>query len=288
MRSPGLFALGALLACGAAACGDDRAPAAPSAPRAEVLTFTLDGVERTVMVHAPAGGEKLPLVLDLHPSGSTAASQREATKLLALADREGFAVAHPQAAIAHDSGYQWHVPGSPLVGGQPEPAGPDDVAFIAEAIERIDRALGGRVDRSRIFATGFSGGARMSSSLGCALPQLRAIAPIGGVRAPEPCPRSGLSVIAFHGTEDKVNAYDGPAGAYWTYGVGEAMRRWAERGGCAAEPEVTRAGATVELRRYSGCADGTAVQLYSLEGEAHELPRAIFAGELMWRAFSAL
>ena len=191
MRSLGLLALGAILACGAAACGDDRA--AP-APRDEVLTFTFDGVERTVLVHAPAGGKELALVLDLHPSGGTAASQREATKLRALADREGFAVAYPQAAIAHDGGYQWHVPGSPLVGGQPEPAGPDDVAFIAEAIERIDRALGGRVDRARIFATGFSGGARMSSSLGCALPQLRAIAPIGGVRAPEPCPRAGLSV----------------------------------------------------------------------------------------------
>ncbi len=292
MRMAGLLVLVV-----AAACGDGRAPsrspASPGAARDEVLTFVLERRWRTVLLHVPAGkekGKKVPLVLDLHPSAGTAAGHKEKSGLVAVADREGFVVAYPQGAIAHEGGFQWHVPGTPLVGGQPEPEGPDDVAFIAEAIEQVDQAVGagkvGGIDRSRIYATGFSGGARMSSALGCALPELAGIAPISGVRAPEPCPRTGLSVIAFHGTADKTNAYDGPAGPYWTYGVAEAMRRWAERNGCAAEAAVTRAGETVELRSYSGCAGGSTVLLYSLEGEAHERPRAVSAGELMWKAFS--
>jgi polyhydroxybutyrate depolymerase len=263
------------------ACGDDLAGAA----RDETLTFTVQGVERSVILHVPAGRRDGSLVLGLHASGSTAAGHQVASQLDALADRAGFAVAYPQGAIGVGGGFQWHVPGQPLVGGEPEPAGPDDVVFLAQVIAVIDHRIG--IDRHRLYATGFSGGARMISQLACDLPELAAIAPISGVRFSPPCARNDMAVIAFHGTADGNNPYAGHGNPYWTYGVAEAMNGWATQAGCALPPTVSRPGPTVELSTFGACARGAAVQLYALEGEGHELPRALDANLLMWDFFRA-
>jgi polyhydroxybutyrate depolymerase len=297
-----------------AACGDDRAPApsapsspqapppppsSPSAPRDLTLTFSFGGFGRTVSVHLPSLPPRtaatapvpLALVLDLHASGGTAAGRQSASGLAAVADREGFVVAYPQGAIAYAGGFQWHVPHQPLVDGAPEPAGPDDVAFLAEAIRRVSTAVqaegGAEIDPRRVYATGFSGGARMASSAGCELVELAAIAPISGLRFPAPCARDDISILAFHGTADPTNTYDGSGSSpYWTYGIPAALDRWRQHLGCPAASS-SRPAASVELSVAHGCRGGASVELYSLEGEGHEAPRAVAANELMWSFFRA-
>jgi polyhydroxybutyrate depolymerase len=264
-----------------AACGDNR----HSRPIDEALTFTAGGLERTVLLHVPGNLGAAPLVFDLHGSGGSAAGQQAASHMDELADREGFAVAYAQAAIPFGGGFQWHLPGEPLVGGAPEPDGPDDVAFIAQAIGVIGGVTG--IDRDRIYATGFSGGARMASQLGCDLPSIAAVAPLSGVRFPAHCVRDDTSVIAFHGTADTTNPYDGNGGPYWTYSVRQAMQGWAANDGCDATPVVTRPAPTVELSTYAHCHQGAQVQLYTLEGEGHDFPHAVDANQLMWDAFRA-
>ena len=292
----GLAALLVVGACGAAPSpgGAGRVLAATTTSRtgcgkaapagSTTLTLTVNSRRRTVIVHLPTGYQKsvaTPLVLNLHGSGSTAAQQEALTGMDATADADGFIVAYPQGFIRAGVGYDWNVPNEPLVGGQAVPRGsPSDIAFLTTLVS----VLGQRycIDARRVYATGLSGGGRTASQLACdASATFAAVAPVAGLRHPTPCPtRRAVPVIAFHGTADPVDPYDGHGQAYWTYSVPDAAAMWAHQDGCSATP-TTHPGSGYVQSVYGNCADGSSVQLYSMTGAGHEwpggptLPRAV-------------
>jgi poly(3-hydroxybutyrate) depolymerase len=140
------------------------------------------------------------LVLNLHGSGSTAASQEAFTGMDTTADAHGFIVAYPQGAIRSGSGYDWNVPGQPILGGARVPAGAaDDVVYLSQLVTALEQQY--CIDPHHVDATGFSGGARMASQLGCDLPaRVAAIAPVSGLRFPSPCAgKRPMPVLSFHG-----------------------------------------------------------------------------------------
>ena len=222
----------------------------------------------------------------------------------ATADADQFIVAYPQALIADGSGYDWNIAGEPMVNGKYPPASaPSDVAFLTALVR--DLAARYCVDLGRVYATGVSGGGRMASQLGCdASSVFAAIAPVAGLRYPSPCPASRpVPVIAFHGTADFVDPFNGGGLGYWTYSVPTAAGLWAGHDHCAASPQATT-GRGYSLTRYSGCAGGTQVELYAVTGEGHEWPGgppmpkvitsvlgpqrdAVSANALMWDFFRA-
>jgi polyhydroxybutyrate depolymerase len=277
-------------------------------PGTRTLNLSIGGRVRTVIVHVPPAASAkraLPLVLNMHGSESDALEQEAITGMDAAADADSFIVAYPQAAIAAGSGFDWNVPNEPLIGGALPPAGsPNDVAFLV----KLPGVLGQRycINPERVYATGFSGGARMASQLGCDAPNVfAAIAPVSGLRLPTPCPGTRpVPVAAFHGTGDPVDPYDGNGQAYWTYSVPVAAAKWGAHDHCAAVPTVTSAAVGVSLTAYRGCADGVVVELYTITGEGHEWPggphlrraltrvlgpqtTAIDADQVMWRFFAA-
>ena len=270
-------------------------PAQPATPRgcggsgtAGTLSLPIGGRTRTVIVHTPSGytGSKtVPLVLNLHGSGSTAAAQELFTGMDATADVKGFIVAYPQALISDGSGYDWNIPGVPLIGGRSVPAGSaDDVSFLEELVTTLE----GRycIDTARVYATGFSGGARMSSQLACdASGTFAAVAPVSGLRSPAPCPaRRAVPIISFHGTSDPVDPFAGHGQPYWTYSVTTAESNWAKHDGCAAAPAVSHPAGTVTLTAYGHCSGGSAVELYAISGEGHEWP----GGPLLPKRYTAV
>jgi len=277
-------------------------------PGTSTLSLAIGGRQRTVIVHVPSGavrGRALPLVLNMHGSGSNALEQEGLTDMDAVADADSFIVAYPQGDISAGSGFDWNVPNEPLIGGALPPAGsPNDVAFLM----KLPLVLGQRycVNPQRVYATGFSGGARMASQLGCdAANEFAAIAPVSGLRLPTPCPGTRpMPVAAFHGTADPVDPYDGNGQKYWTYSVPVAAARWAAHDHCRTQSTVNSAGVGVVLTAYEGCRDRALVELYTITGEGHEwpggprLPRritrrlgaqttAIDADQVMWRFFAA-
>jgi polyhydroxybutyrate depolymerase len=314
-----------LLAAAIAACGGQGAGV--SAVTADVLqpasgtsgcghseasgslhyALTVTGHRRTVIVHIPAGytgKRKLALVLNLHGSASTASAEEKFSGMDAAADADHFIVAYPQALIPDGIGYDWNIPGEPMVNGKFPPASaPSDVEFLTTLV----RDLAGRycVDLSRVYATGVSGGGRMASQLACdASGVFAAIAPVAGLRYPSPCPASRpVPVIAFHGTADLIDPFNGNGLGYWTYSVPTAAYLWAGHDRCTASPQSI-AGRGYRLTRYSGCAGGTQVELYAITGEGHEWPGgpampsaitsvlgpqsdAVSANALMWAFFQA-
>jgi polyhydroxybutyrate depolymerase len=246
-----------------------------SASSSTTLNLTIDGVNRLVIVHVPGGYRGLtpvPLVLNLHGSGSTASQQEQLSGMDVASDQEGYIVAYPQALIPAGSGFDWNVPGVPLLGGAYPPANAaSDVGFLTTIVSD----LGARycIRRNRIFATGLSGGGRMASQLACdSSTTFAAVAPVAGLRYPSPCPAARpVPVIAFHGTADPIDPYNGNGQAYWTYSVPVAAQRWAGHNGCRSAPSTTGAsGYTVTA--YGGCTGGASVELYSVTGMGHEWP----------------
>jgi polyhydroxybutyrate depolymerase len=240
------------------------------------ITPTIGGHTRTVIVHVPTGytgAAKVPLVLNMHGSGSTAAEQEGFTGMDVTSDAHGFIVAYPQGLIPDGSGFDWNVPGVPLFGGRPVPAGAaDDMAFLAQLVTFLEHTY--CIDPARVYATGFSGGARTASQLACDESTVfAAVAPVSGLRRPTPCPATRkVPVMTFHGTADPVDPYLGHGQAYWTYSVPEAARLWAAQDGCSTSAVTSTPDAGVTLTEYTGCGQGAIVELYSIIGEGHEWP----------------
>jgi polyhydroxybutyrate depolymerase len=287
---------------GSSGCGT----AAP--PGSTTLAVTVAQRNRTVIVHVPAGyadSSKVPLVLNMHGSGSTAAEQEAFTAMDATADSHNFIVAYPQGLISEGSGFDWNVPGEPLVGGGEVPAGSaDDVTFLTTLVHVLEQRY--CIDSDRVYATGFSGGSRIASQLACdASSTFAAIAPVSGLRHPTPCPATRpVPVLTFHGTADPVDPYGGHGEAYWTYSVPQAAQDWGAQDGCSSTPTTSQPDAGVTLTQYTGCNGGATVELYAIAGEGHEWPGgpvlakrltnvlgpqsdAIDADDVMWAFFAA-
>jgi polyhydroxybutyrate depolymerase len=240
------------------------------------LSMVIGGHARTVIVHVPTGYRdttKVPLVLNLHGSESTAYDQELFTGMDSTADANGFIVAYPQALIAEGTGFDWNIPGVPLLGDQAVPAGSaNDVAFLTQVVSALRHRY--CIDAARIYSTGFSGGARMSSQLACdASTVFAAVAPVSGLRRPTPCPATrAVPIISFHGTADPVDPYAGHGSAYWVYSVPQAAADWGRQDGCTGSAATSKPDPTVTLTRYSGCHDGATVELYTISGAGHEWP----------------
>ena len=257
----------------------------PAAAGTRTITPVLAGHVREVRVHLPAGyspDRPVPVLLNLHGSGSTAAKQESQTGLDGTADAHGFLVAYPQGIRASGTGFGWNIPGTPTFTS----SGPDDTGFLSGLITVLRHEF--CVDPTRVYASGFSGGARMVSQLACTPGvRLAGIVAAGGLRAPSPChPAYPLAVLAFHGTADQSNPFNGHGQSYWTYGVPEAAARWAGTDGCPARAHTSRPYPEVTLTDYQGCAGGAEVSLYALTGKGHRWPAASGAfqpNEIAWR-----
>lgn len=196
---------------------------------------------RSMLVHIPSGVDRsarLPIVFLLHGSTATGAAMLADSGLTETSDRHGFILAAPDAGIPAGQGFVWNIPDVPTVTGAiPGPDDADDVAFFGAAIDWLAQA--GCIDPTRVYATGLSGGGRMTSWLGCAASdRFAAIAPVVGLRAgnpdpadpsrPDPAtcrPAKPMPVIAFAGAKDSTNPIRGGGAGYWQYDMHAAEMR---------------------------------------------------------------
>jgi polyhydroxybutyrate depolymerase len=250
------------------------------------ITVLSGGQEQSIDLVLPASfkpSARVPLVIGLHPSGGTGEGLDRDTGLRAAAAAKGFAVILPDGGIQlpraqGGDGHYWNIPGVPLVGGNAVPSGArDDVRFIADVVDHV--AKHNCVDARRVYVTGMSGGARMSSMVGCRLAdRVAAVAPVAGLRAgraagaefAEPdaadCrPSRPLAVLAVHGTDDQTNPFPGGGGLRWGYSVERAVSRWASLDVCGAAPSIEKVSAHVTRVRYGRCGGGSEVVLYRID-----------------------
>jgi polyhydroxybutyrate depolymerase len=235
---------------------------------------------RTYRLFVPPGydgRQRLPLVLDLHGSGGNAAGQARNSGLETVSATETFLVATLEA-----EGGRWNVP--------VQPSRPDDVLYVGDVIAHVAARV--CTDESRVYSTGFSGGARMTSLLACRLgSRLAAVAPVSGLRFPGPCTGRPIPVLTFHGLADPQNPYDGHAvgrGAEWEESVPDALAGWARVNTCKGEAILEDPPGPLSTMRYEGCAPGTEVRMIRIDGLGHRWTRTeVDTTVVMWQFFKS-
>jgi polyhydroxybutyrate depolymerase len=236
--------------------------------------------QRTYRLFVPPGydgHQRLPLVLDLHGSGGSSAGQARNSGFETVAATERFIVGTLDAMDA-----RWNVP---IQEGRP-----DDVAYVGDVI--ADVAARVCTDETRVYVTGFSGGARMTSLLGCRLgSRIAAIAPVSGLRYPGPCNGRSVPVLTFHGLADPQNPYDGHApgrGEEWLESVPEALEGWARHDACKGSVMLEDPPGPLSTMRYEGCGDGAEVRMIRIDGLGHAWTRKeVDTTVVMWQFFKS-
>lgn len=293
------------------------------APKVEAKSYygsiVWNGLERTFLTHTPPSFTKtrsIPLVIALHGGGGNAEAMVKLTMggLNTLADKEGFVVIYPEGIeknwndgrSGNETDYRAHEENI------------DDVGFISALIDYQIKNL--NIDPKRVYVTGMSNGAMMSLRLGCELAgKITAIAPVAG-SIPQnllaKCLPSGtVSVLLMNGTDDPLvplggGYITGPFGVKKigkVISVDETINLWVNNNKCMQATVITdvrdedpQDGATVQVKTYTGCGDGTEVILYTINGGGHTWPggyqylsknivgntcRDINANEVIWNFF---
>jgi polyhydroxybutyrate depolymerase len=283
----------------AAAKSKGCAAAAKITPGEEKVTTTSGGTERWYYRHVPPGydGTKpTPVVLDLHGYAEGAAVHVKMSGLGTYGDQQGFVTITPQGsggAVA-----RWDTAlDSP------------DLDFIGDLLDEVDDTL--CVDTDRVFVTGLSNGAFLTSAVACRYAdRIAAAAPVAGIRDIDGCdPSRPVPVVAFHGTADTFVSYNGgygssvanlpsPDGSGKRIGEGAAAAMtttapgtakpptieeitadWAKRNGCSAKKTEKKVASDVTLLAWS-CPKGDEAELYRVEGGGHSWPGSPFSAQV--------
>ena len=291
-----------------------RGGAAGLAAGEEKTTITSGGVERWYLRHVPAahdGTTPLPVVVDLHGYSEGAQVHVRMSELGAFGDQHGFVTITPQGLGPVP---RWET----AVGSQ-------DVKFIGDLLDQVEQTV--CVDTARVFVTGLSNGAMMTSVVACALAdRVAAVAPVAGITNVAGCkPARAVPIVAFHGTADPFVAYDGglgpaaaklpaPDGSGKTLGdlgarnrpkglsVPDVLHAWARRNKCTGQVSEKQVASDVTELSYA-CPRGAEVELYRVTGGGHSWPGSAFskqiasvvgpttdsisADEVMWAFFQA-
>jgi polyhydroxybutyrate depolymerase len=256
-------------------------------------SIVVAGEERKYLVHVPPGYDRaraMPLVISMHGAGGWPAQQMRMTRWNDLADREGFIVVYPSAA---------------------DMAGPRiwrsrDAGYIDQLIDRLERDY--NIDRTRVYANGFSNGGGMTFALSCTISDR--LAAVGMAGAAQPVPwrwcrdTSPIPMIAIHGTDDRFAPYHGGESPIVPPGhpfpsIPKWVAKWAARNRCAPNPVASRVARDVVRTVYAPCAAD--VVFFTVEGGGHQWfggrplpewfvghdPRTINTTAEMWRFFKA-
>jgi polyhydroxybutyrate depolymerase len=293
------WATGPSLQCELAAQGE--APAGWSAH-----TLVSGGRLRCYHLYVPPGydpAQPAPLVVSMHGYVLNPDTQAAISGWHELADREGFVVAYPQGTAyprRWNAGDTWSA------------REVDDVQFFRDLVDDISAQAA--VDRSRVYANGFSNGGGMSVRIACdAADAVAAIgSAAGAVVDMAACdPSRPVPAMAFHGTADWIVPYEGGlirvlplryvAGIFrapsYFVGAEEWVDTLAGLNGCDPTPEMLPPQGDVQGRRYTGCDQEADVILYTIEDGGHQWPGGgtihgagknttlIDATEEMWQFF---
>ena len=269
--------------------GCSSAPVAPGDTQVDLAAGTeaawyLRHVPTSYSATAP-----MPLVLDLHGYSEGAKIHVLQTQLTVFGDSHGFITVTPQIERAPA---RWDTT-----------LNNSDLAFLGSVLDQAEATL--CIDQNRVFVTGLSNGAFMTSAMACQFAdRIAAAAPVAGIRDIDGCdPSRPVPVIAFHGTNDPFVPYDGglgsaaanlpaPDGSGRTLGevgavdpttkgpdVPTITGDWAQRNGCETTPTESSVTNDVTLLTWP-CPPGAEVELYRVTDGGHSWPGSKFSGSI--------
>lgn len=220
------------------------------------LTMQIGGAARKYILYAPTGlAANPPLIYVIHGFNMTGQQEVGLTKMNAVADKGKFLVVYPDALLNSSNQPSWDM------------SGQNDYNFLLAIIDSVDAKY--HIDRSKVYASGFSQGGFMSFQLGCRYAdKFAAIAPVSGLLSGSCKPSRPVPMFLTFGTADVAT----PASFM------QSVDAWVKLAECPATPKVTspypatNANSVVTRIEYGPCKDGTAVMADSVKGGPHEWP----------------
>jgi len=213
----------------------------------------------------------LPVVIDFHPRGGTAASWKGSTNWASVADSKGFVVVWPNGIES-----SWNVG---RCCGPAHDQGIDDVAFARAIVTTLARDA--CIDSKRVYATGCSNGGGMAYKVACdAADVFAAVAPVdfdcttgptNDVSCAACTPTRPISETQFRATDDSVVPYDGGVSAVTSAiifpGAPANFATWAEINMCTGTPQALPDHPSCQA--YPTCAEGADTILCTVQGGSH-------------------
>jgi polyhydroxybutyrate depolymerase len=280
------------------------------------LSLLVDDRTRTFLLHVPPQAqhdEPLPVVLNFHGAGSSAAQQCQYTGMNVTADRHGFLLVYPNGTGFTPRQRRFL---SFNAGGCCPPASNsrvDDVRFAETILEVLREKTA--VDPDRQYVTGISNGGMMAHRLAADSDRFAAIAPVAGqLNVNSLRPSRPVSVMQFHSVDDRRVRYEGRPRSWMGTRfppVQVGIDQWVAHDDCPRAPVVgdpvrgvpgsLNDGQTMTKYTYGPGQAGSEVVLYKFTGVGHVWPGATYslprligrattlvdANETMWAFFAA-
>ena len=275
-----------------------------SLERAE-RTYTYSGqeVERKFYYYIPSAwqeGERLPIMLSLHGSGSNAYSQLLESRYHEFAEEYGFILIAPEAVAIHSNGklssagkllyetgqsdakyLRWNaVPSTDPCNGY----GVDDVTYLLDLVDIfVDQGYG---DTGRVYSSGLSHGAFMSLRLALEAPgRIAGVGAVAGLLSADfldTVMSEKVKIVFVEGTADPIVPIAGMNynGFQYAYSLKDSVKWFLEQYGMEdAQPEETALpdtdpddGTTITRSVYSDTEGTPWIFQYVVEGGGHTWP----------------
>lgn len=250
----------------------------------QTRTISAGGLNRTYYIYAPASassGQPAPMVLAFHGGGGGATQFAQRMDLVNMAERYGMVLVLPQGAgrpgARNGKGGSWNAD-SITPSGYAENNNVNDLAFVDALLRSVPSSYA--VDRSRIYAIGFSKGGMMAYRAACVLNgQITAIAAVSATLSSADCPNpQGVSVLHIHGTDDRNVPLGGGVGEFtrgksnWP-AVGRGIGYFTSGNQCAPQGITTRPSSDTTCTAQQ-CGGNEKVELCLVQGGGHAWPGA--------------
>lgn len=229
-------------------------------------SFTVNGKTNSCIWHVPSGVNKPAVVFFIHGANGSGGAFQNETKGDVVADKEKFIAVYPSASSNGGAGI-WS-----------DMSGTSHFPFFQAVIDTLDVRY--KIDRNRIYMTGFSQGGFISFVAGCKFSNIfAAVAPVSGHAGTSCTLKRPVSVFMTFGSQE------GAASFFSDRDI------WLKLDTCPATPTVTRPyppskpQSGITRLTYGPCAQGTYVVVDSIGGQGHQWPTKLNQAEEVWAFF---
>jgi polyhydroxybutyrate depolymerase len=239
------------------------------------------GGDRPVTLHVPPqydGAAALPLVVLLHGYTANGPGEDSYLGITAEADKLGYFALSPDGTADPMGNRYWNATEAccDFYGSKV-----DDEGYLMGLVDEAKAKV--NVDPKRIFFVGHSNGGFMAYRLACSHADVIAgVVVLAGEMRKDATgckPSSPVSVLHLQGTADATILYKGGSLGVAPYpGAEETVGDWVGLDGCSpaadesAPPldlDVSLPGAETTIKRWGGCSNSSAVELWTLQNGAH-------------------